>query len=93
MQMKMASLIKVVLYSSWRSEKHSEKHSELTFSELQWCSNPPYDLEPDRLPLQYRKFLKSLATMFILLVVYEIACLKLASLPLPALFISTVLGF
>lgn len=70
-----------------------ERHSELTFSKLpQWDSKPPYDLEPDRLPLHYTKLLRSAATMFIQLVVFEVACFKLAFLPFPVFFIPTVLA-
>ena len=50
--MRTASLIKVVFYSSW----WSEKHSELTFPKLlQWNSNAPYDLEPDKTAITLHK--------------------------------------
>lgn len=88
-QMRTACLIEVVVYSSWGSEKHSA----LTFSKLlQRDSNTPYDPEPDRLPLPYTKLLRSAATMFIQLVVFAVACLKLALLPLPVFVIPIVLA-
>lgn len=88
-QMRTACLIEVVVYSS----SGSEKHNALAFSKLlQRDSNPPYDPQPDRLPLHYTKLLRSAATVFIQLVVFAVACLKLALLPLPVFFIPIVLA-